>query len=218
MKIHNNLRYIFCKFFHFCRWITPKVMIRYNRIKIYLLGITLGKNSKVYNSVYFDIHPKSKVTIGNNFVMSSGDCINPLCRNIQACIVAERANSTIYIGNHVGMSSPCLWAKKEIRIDDYVNIGGDCIIMDSDAHNLDWRIRDSLKMFNCKESLDTHTAKCAPIHIGSHVLIGTRCIILKGVTIGDGSVIAAGSIVTKDIPANVIAGGNPCKVIKNIPS
>ncbi len=71
-------------------------------------------------------------------------------------------------------------------------------------------------MFNSKESLDTHTAKCAPIHIGSHVLIGTRCIILKGVTIGQGSIIAAGSIVTKDVPANVIAGGNPCKVIKKI--
>ena len=148
--------------------------------------------------------------------MSSGDSFNPLCRNIKGCIVAERMNTKIKIGNYVGMSSPCLWAKQEITIGDYVSIGGNCIIMDSDAHNLDWRIRDSLKMFNSKESLDAHTAKCAPIHIGNHVLIGTRSIILKGVTIGDGSVIAAGSIVTKDVPANVIAGGNPCRVIKSL--
>ena len=207
---------LFSKFFHFRRCMIKKVMLRYNRIKMILLGVTFGKNTKVYNSVYLDIHPKSKVTIGDYFIMSSGDSINPLCRNLKGCIMAERANTKITIGNHVGMSSPCLWAKQEITIGDYVNIGGDCIIMDSDAHNLDWRIRDSLKMYNSEESLDAHTAKCAPIHIGSHVLIGTRSIILKGVKIGEGSVIAAGSIVTKDIPANVIAGGNPCRVIKSI--
>ena len=211
------IRYrLFCKFFHLHRWGMKKVMLRYNRIKMILLGVTFGKNARVYNSVYLEIHPESKVTIGDDFVMSSGDNFNPLCRNIKGCIVAERANTKITIGHHVGMSSPCLWAKQEITIGDYVNIGGDCIIMDSDAHNLDWRVRDSLKMFNSKESLDTYTAKCAPIHIGSHVLIGARCIILKGVTIGVGSIIAAGSIVTKDVPANVIAGGNPCRVIKSL--
>lgn len=207
---------LFSKFFHFRRCMIKKVMLKYNRIKMILLGVNLGKNAKVYNSAYFDIHPESKVTIGDDFVMSSGDSFNPLCRNIKGCIVAERANTKITIGNHVGMSSPCLWAKLKITIGDYVNIGGDCIIMDSDAHNLDWRIRDSQRMFDSKEYMDTHTAKCSPIHIGNHVLIGTRSIILKGVTIGDGSVIAAGSIVTKDVPANVIAGGNPCKVIKSL--
>ena len=212
----NKVRYIFSKFFHLHRWGIKKVMLKYNRIKMILLGVNLGKNAKVYNSVYLEIHPESKVTVGDDFVMSSGDSFNPLCRNIKGCIVAERANTKITIGHHVGMSSPCLWAKQEITIGDYVNIGGDCIIMDSDAHNLDWRVRDSLKMFNSKESLDTYTAKCAPIHIGSHVLIGARCIILKGVTIGVGSIIAAGSIVTKDVPANVIAGGNPCRVIKSL--
>ena len=212
----NKLRTIFSRCFHLHRWMGKKIMLRYNRIKMILLGVTFGKNTKVYNSVYLDIHPKSQVTIGNDFEMSSGDSFNPLCRNLKGCIVAERANTKITIGHHVGMSSPCLWAKQEITIGDYVNIGGDCIIMDSDAHNLDWRVRDSLKMYNFEESLDAHTAKCAPIHIGNHVLIGTRSIILKGVTIGEGSVIAAGSIVTKDVPANVIAGGNPCKVIKSL--
>jgi len=125
-----------------------------------------------------------------------------------------REDTVIKIGNHVGMSSTCLWAKREIVIDDYVNIGGDCIIMDSDAHNLDWRVRDSGEMFDTKTTMDVHTAACKPIHICSHVLIGARTIILKGVTIGRGSVIAVGSVVTKSIPENVVAGGNPCRVIK----
>jgi acetyltransferase-like isoleucine patch superfamily enzyme len=55
-----------------------------------------------------------------------------------------------------------------------------------------------------------------PIHIGNNVWIYARSIILQGVTIGDNSVIAAGSVVTHDIPANCIAGGNPAKVIRNI--
>ena len=55
-----------------------------------------------------------------------------------------------------------------------------------------------------------------PIVIEDDVMIGTRCIILKGVTIGARSVIAAGSIVTKSIPADCIAGGNPAKVIKTL--
>jgi len=55
-----------------------------------------------------------------------------------------------------------------------------------------------------------------PITIGKNVWITTNCVILPGVTIGDNSVIGAGSIVTKDIPANSVAAGNPCKVLKTI--
>ena len=55
-----------------------------------------------------------------------------------------------------------------------------------------------------------------PVHIGNNVWIGTGAVILPGVTIGDNSVIGAGSVVTKDIPANVVAVGNPCRVIREI--
>lgn len=55
-----------------------------------------------------------------------------------------------------------------------------------------------------------------PIHIGKNVWIGSNAVILPGVTVGDNSIIGAGSVVTKDIPANVIAFGNPCKVQREI--
>ena len=55
-----------------------------------------------------------------------------------------------------------------------------------------------------------------PIHIGNIVWIGTHSVILPGVNIGENSVIGAGSIVTRDIPANVVAFGNPCRVIREI--
>lgn len=55
-----------------------------------------------------------------------------------------------------------------------------------------------------------------PVHIGNNVWIGAGCILLPGVSIGDNSVIGAGSIVTKDIPADVVAVGNPCRVLRPI--
>ena len=204
------------KFLHFPRFVSKQFYLRYNRlcIKLCIGWNNLGKRAMIFNHIYLDIHPGSNVKIGDDFTFTSGECINPLCRNQRGCIVAERPNSIIEIGHHVGMSSPCLWAKERITIGNYVKIGGDCIFMDSDAHNLDWRIRNSQIMFSPMESLDIHTCKCAPIVIEDHVLIGARSIILKGVTIGHGSVIGAGSVVVKDIPANCIAAGNPCVVIK----
>ena len=68
---------------------------------------------------------------------------------------------------------------------------------------------------------DTHTIlnsnhiKTQPVYIGKNVWIGLGSIILKGVTIGDGAIIAAGSVVTKDVPSNCLVGGNPAKVIKD---
>lgn len=56
----------------------------------------------------------------------------------------------------------------------------------------------------------------APISIGNHVWIGSRAVVLPGVSIGDGAIIAAGAVVTRDVPPNVIAGGVPARIIKHI--
>lgn len=84
----------------------------------------------------------------------------------------------IEIGNDSGLSSCSLWAKTKISIGDRVKIGSDCILMDTDAHNLDYRIRGSEELFG-RYSKDTYTANSAPIIIEDDVLIGTRCIIYK---------------------------------------
>lgn len=55
-----------------------------------------------------------------------------------------------------------------------------------------------------------------PVHIGKNCWLGAGVVVMPGVTIGDNSVIGAGSIVTKDIPANVVAVGNPCRVLRKI--
>ena len=93
-----------------------------------------------------------------------------------------------------------------------IYIGSDCLfgtnvfISDSDFHNLGITARH-------REPPQTR-----PVHIGNNVFIGSDVKILKGVTIGDNAVIGMGSVVTKDVPANYIAAGNPAKLIRQIES
>lgn len=187
----------------------------WNRLIFRVNKVSFGKNMLICNHFYLIKHPTANICIGDNFVFTSGEAFNPLSRNIRGCIYAYK-NSIINIGNNVGISSASLRAKEKIQIGNNVKIGGDCILMDTDAHSLDYRIRRSHKKNEQGEVIDTVLAKSKPIIIEDDVLIGTRCIILKGVTIGARSIIGSGSIVTKDIPCDCIAAGNPCKVIKYI--
>lgn len=111
------------------------------------------------------------------------------------------------IGNNVGISSSVIWAHNSITIGNHVNIGANVIVMDSDAHSLNYLDRRNI-------SLDQQKKKNKPIVIDDDVLIGANSIILKGVHIGSLSVIGAGSVVTGNIPAHCVAAGNPAKVIK----
>lgn len=196
--------------------ITFNFYIIFNRVKCRLIGVQFGKHLRIYNYLYITLGQNAKIDIGNNFTFTSGGGINPLSCNKRGQIFAA-GGAKISIGDNSGISSSCLWAKEKITIGNYVNIGGDCIIIDTDAHNLDWKIRGGLFQNTYGVVIeDGASAKTAPITIEDHAFIGTRSIILKGVTIGARSIIAAGSVVTKSIPPDCIAGGNPCKVIREM--
>ncbi len=180
----------------------------WNRVKFRLCGIRFGKDMQVFDKIRVKIRPAAEVTVGDHFTFTSGANFNPLCKNIRGSIYASE-ESKITIGHDVGISSATLRAKLEIRFGNHVKIGGDCILLDTDAHNLDYAVHRL-------PSVDGKTAKSKPIVIEDDVLIGTRCIILKGVTIGARSVIGSGSVVTKSIPADCIAAGNPCRVIRKL--
>lgn len=154
------------------------------------------------------------LSIGHNFILVGGGFRNSISRNMMSCIQVQQS-ANLVIGNDVRMSDVCIWARKEIIIGDFVTIGADTIIMDSNNHSLDWSIR-RVECTNKKKSMAN--IKHSAIKIEDDVFIGARCIINKGVTIGARSIIAAGSVVVTNIPADVIAGGNPCQVIKEIVS
>lgn len=90
-----------------------------------------------------------------------------------------------------------------IFIGDYTKIGPNVTIVTA-THPIDPKLREEMYQYN------------KPVHIGRCCWIGACAVILPGVTIGDNSVIGAGSVVTKDIPANVVAVGNPCRVMREI--
>lgn len=92
----------------------------------------------------------------------------------------------------------------QITCGDTIEIGRDCAI----ARDVIIRSYDGHRILDGRKKIS------ASIYIGNHVWIGQRAIILKGVKIGDGAIIAAGSIVTKDIPSHALAAGVPAKVIK----
>lgn len=181
---------------------------RYNKMLFYSPNITTGKNFIVHNKIYLRMNKNSHLTIGDNFLYNSGDFFNPIARNIRGGFFLND-NSQVFIGNNVGISCTCIWSNLFIKIGDRVKIGADTIIMDTDAHSLNYLERRN-------DETDGMKTQSKPIVIEDDVLIGTRCIILKGVHIGARSIIGSGSIVTKDIPSDSIAAGNPCKVLKKI--
>ena len=118
---------------------------------------------------------------------------------------ARTAESKISIGSNTSINNAfSAIAYLEITIGDNVLIGNNCSMIDNDGHHLDINKR-------------TNTIPVAkPITIENNVFIGNQVTVLKGVTIGENSVIGSGSIVTKSIPKNVIAAGNPAKIIRNL--
>lgn len=198
------LKQFLIKLFNLPTTLRIKLYPRINRMILKSHGVVFGKNIQIPSKVLWLIRG-ARITIGDNFYLSSGNGVNPIASNLQADVYVE-PGATLTIGNNVGMSSTRLWIHESARIGNNVKIGGCVLITDTDAHPMDYMARRS----------SNEGTKSAPVVIEDDVWIGAHCIILKGVTIGARSVIGAGSVVTKSIPADCVAAGNPCKVIKSL--
>jgi acetyltransferase-like isoleucine patch superfamily enzyme len=112
-------------------------------------------------------------------------------------LVFEGPDGQIDLGDDVFLNARC-----EIRAREMVRVGAgsilafDVIVMDTNHHDI--------------EGVQT----TAPTIIGEHVWIGARALVLRGVTIGDGAVVAAGSVVTSDVQQRTLVGGNPARVLR----
>lgn len=117
---------------------------------------------------------------------------------------ANFGGKKVHFGNHVYANFNLTLVDDEaIYVGDNVKFGPNVVVCTA-AHPILPALRSQAYQYNL------------PVHIASGVWIGAGAILLPGVTIGENSVIGAGSVVTKDIPANVVAVGNPCRVMREI--
>ena len=183
--IYRSVKRIWLSLYYtFCYSIVAKCM-----------GVELGKGVRFNGPITIDRFKYSRIKIGDNVILNSHRAFNP--RGCQPCMLKTATDfAQIEIGNNSGISGISIVAWQSVKIGNNVLIGSGSIIGDTDGH---------------PERLGTQPS---PVVIGNNVFIGMHTIVLKGVTIGDNAIIGAGSVVNKDIPANSVAAGVPCRVIR----
>ena len=176
-----------------------KLCTPYIVLKLKAWGASIGKGNRFWGIPVIHLIPGSKLKIGNRCRFRSGKKDNYIGVMTPCIFSTLTKDAEIIIGNGCGMSATVIGAGKKIVIGNNVKVGANTVITDTDWHYE-----------------DTRSGRDADVYIGDNVWLGYGVVVLKGVTIGENSVIGARSVVTHDIPANMIAAGNPCKVIREI--
>jgi serine acetyltransferase len=166
----------------------------------FLKKIHLGKGTTFNGKTLLVRKPSTKIIIGKNCHFTSNYTTNLIGVNRRCIVAAHKEGSSVIIGNNCGFSGTVIGAFKSITLGNNVRCGANTLITDSDWHDDDPRAGEPKEVV-----------------IEDNVWLGVNVVVLKGVTIGKNSVIGANSVVTKSIPENVIAAGNPCKVIRSLP-
>jgi acetyltransferase-like isoleucine patch superfamily enzyme len=168
---------------------------------------TIGKNSVIHEEAEIAnyLNDKSKITIGEH-------------SHIRGQLLLFAHGGNIRIGDYcyIGKNS-YIWSAKNITIGNRVLISHNCNIFDSDTHPIDAKKRHE----HCKQIITTgHPRICDlnedPVIIEDDAWIGANSIILKGLTLGKGAVVGAGSVVTADVPPFTLVAGNPARLVKKI--
>lgn len=172
-------------------------------------GVKIAEKVQMQGRPIVSLTRGSRIHIGARCVLCSDSRSNALGINHPVVLRTMRAGAEIVIGADTGMSGGSICAAASIRIGAGCLIGANVTLADTDFH--------ALNPANRRYNNNPHEIAVAPIVIEDNVFIGADVFILKGVTVGKNSVIGAGSVVTRDIPENAIAAGNPAKVIKLTP-
>lgn len=186
----------------FLRWLAYPA----NRFLFAANGIQWGKGWRLYGMPIIQKHRRSAMRFGPGFSLRSSVRSNPLGPNHPVVLCTWQAGAVLEIGADFGMTGGSIVAAERIVIGERVVIGANTTITDTDFHPPAPRVRQ----------LRPQGSETAPVIIEDDVFIGMYCLILKGVTLGHGCVIGAGSVVTRSVPAGVIAAGNPARVIREI--
>jgi acetyltransferase-like isoleucine patch superfamily enzyme len=165
--------------------------------------------------VAFLVQPEARtyVTVGEQCVLD-------------AAIVFEAASGRVELGDRVYIGNGTrLISRNRITIGNDVTMAWGITIYDHNSHSLDWRRRRAVVAHfhrtygqpGCYEGIDWTDVKSAPIVICDKVWIGFDVVVLKGVTVGEGAIVAARSVVTRDVPPFTIVAGNPALPVGRVP-
>lgn len=169
--------------------------------------VIIGAKSYFYfPAKVFNFSNRNKIIVGNNTHLRGELLLYPYGEEIiigDFCYIGE--NSIIRAG-------------EKISIGNNVLIAHNVTIIDSDSHEINWEKRHLgfKEMIENGHSKEKGDVKTAPITIENDVWISYNVCVLKGVTIGKGAIVAAGSVVTKDVPPFTMVAGNPAQIIKNL--
>lgn len=199
----ETIGYYFINKAHYIDIIFRKIKLFFwkgiNYLSAYWWNIKIGVGCCFMGKTHFNCLQGAKIIIGKNCIFNSTHKSN-LIGVFSPCMVSTIAKDAIIeIGDGCGFSGTVIAAALYIKLGNNVRCGANTLINDTDWHTDDYR-----------------TSKDKPVIIEDNVWLGYGVKVLKGVRIGKNSLIGANSVVTKDIPANVIAVGNPCRIIRQI--
>ena len=187
--------------------VVTKIKSRYFRLLLNKKkGLRIHGNITVYGKPIITIRNNASIVIEDNVTLNSQNWGYHINMHSPVKLFADRKNACIQIGENTRIHGSCIHAYESIIIGKNCLISANCQIFDGQGHDLS---------FEDVENRIKTKGGSKPITIHDNVWICINSIILPGVTIGEGSVIAAGSVVTHDIPPFTIAGGNPAKIIKD---
>ena len=166
--------------------------------------LSIESNYKIWGRIRILIYGPGRITIGKDFHAVSHRK-RSFITLFSPCQFATLGTGEIHLGNHVGLNGTTIFSRRKVTIGDNTMIAPNVIIMDHNGHK-PWPAAERWTMVDDP----------AEILIGRDVWIGMSCIILKGVKIGDGAIIAAGSVVISDVDAASLYAGNPAKKIKSL--
>jgi len=168
-------------------------------------GVQIGRRCRFYGLPLLYRWPDSRIRIGAECVFRSGDWSNTMGLNRRCILSTCGRGAVLEIGQRCGFSGAVICAARRVRIGDRVLCGANVTVTDTDRHPVDpVRRADGLP------------GEAAGVRIEDDVWLAMNVAVLKGVTIGEAAVIAANSVVASDIPAGVLAGGIPARVIRSL--
>lgn len=181
------------------RWLAlPRVRLRFA-----LSGIPWGEGWRIYGLPVVLRHRRSTMRFGQRLQLRGTLVSNPLGPSHPTILCTWLPGAELTIGDDFGMTGGTICAAERIVIGDRVTVGANSVIIDTDFHPLDPTERRRAPA----------SARTASVTIEDDVFIGMHCLILKGVRLGRGCVVGAGSVVTHDVAAGIIVGGNPARPI-----